>query len=159
MLTFRSRFDILSFHQIEPLSKLTDNTPILFINQHNMAMPGSISMANVSLAWRIVGRIVWTSLLSRLFCCSTRRFRTLCKRGALGNDGLKGVNVLLGDFSKLYSRKGATVWAKVPSWDEIALWGLMEDLGGRWKGKVELWREVKMEVKVFFWGRALRVGS
>jgi hypothetical protein len=105
------------------------------------------------LAWCIVLWIVRFGIaLGRVRCLST-----LKEGGALCQNRLESVNVLLcdrvGSLSKrreLNPCEGTAVGTHVPSWDQVAVGRLVVDLGGRREGEIELWRQVQVEVKVFF---------
>jgi hypothetical protein len=75
------------------------------------------------------------------------RRRALQESGALGQNGFKGVNIVLRDLLgpvayrwELDAGKGASFWAQVPSGDQIATRRLVVDLGGGGKREFEFWR-------------------
>lgn len=84
--------------------------------------------------------------------------------GTLREDRLKRIDIFLSSFAITQTRKfnpceSSILVAQVPSWDQVAAGGLVIYLRGRRERKVELGRQVKMEVEVLFWSSRERVGS
>lgn len=86
-----------------------------------------------------------------------RRLRSFQECGALRQDRLKGINVLLrraawssANWRELDARERAGVGAQVPSRNQVASRSLMVDLGRGGEGQFDLWGKMEMQIEVFF---------
>lgn len=75
--------------------------------------------------------------------------RSFQKSGALRQNGLEGVDIILNALAavqpgKLDSRKCAAVRAEVPPRNQVARGRLVVDLSRGWQGQVQLGREVEV---------------
>lgn len=106
-------------------------------------------------------RVPWRRAARDLFGPRHRRRGPLQECGALCQDSLESVDVVLHALAAVWSReldsgKGAAVRAEVPARDQVARGRLVVDLGGRGEGQVKLGREVKVQVEVFLGRSRLR---
>lgn len=148
---------------LEAVAQLTNNATILLVDQYNSAADMRAGAAldvcfpRLEASW-VVGRRRVAGRFSRLGLGSLgargpRRRRALEESGALRQNRLKGIDVLLDPRAtvgggELEARKGAAARAKVPPGDQVAAGRLVVDLRRRGHGEVELGREVQVQVKI-----------
>jgi len=106
---------------------------------------------DVALSGAVVSRIIPMEALRRR-CDSLKECSALCE------DGFKCVDFLLCNFPRsithrreLDADKSTDLWPQIPSRDKVAARRFVENLRRRWKREIELGREVKMEIEIFFW--------
>jgi len=129
-LTLVACFDVLPFYHIESLTKLTNNGPVLFINENNMTMaPVLESSTDVALTRSISRGVI-------LLLVAFGGLGTLQESGALSKNRLESIDVFLcdpvgscADLGEFNARKDTLV-SYVPSWNQVTPWRLMEDLSG-----------------------------
>lgn len=126
-----------------------------------MAAP-DISLALVKVGWIVGGRVVSSSFSCfgsgsvggpALFWRRSWSRRSFEKRGTLRENRLKGIDILLdvgsaADDGELEASKCAIAGAEIPSRNQVAAGRLVVDLGRRRHGKIELRRQMQVEVEV-----------
>ena len=142
-LTFRPRFHIYSFHNIEPF-QLAHDTPILLINKHDMSMLLAACSTHIPFAWR---EGAW--IILALPTLPLRRLRPLQESGTLRKNSLKSIEVLLrhlprprSNARKLDARESARLGSQVPARNEVARRRLVVDLCCGGEGNVKFWRKM-----------------
>ena len=163
--TLGTGLDVRALDEIEPLAELAHHAPILLINKHDVSVPTLRARAHVTLARRVLLRVVLNhAALLR------RDARVLQERRALRQDRLKGIDLLLAhvavpaaDGRELDAGERARLGPQVPARDQVAARRLVEDLRGGGQRQVELRRQVQVQVEVLLGrvrvvrGRGLRV--
>lgn len=170
--TFGSRPDGTVLDDLVAVAQLADDAAVLLVHEHDpAALAGARAALHVALAGGVVGRVIRRQLLGggRLpgLCAGPLRAgrrRALEEGGALRQDGLEGVDVLLhagpgADGRELDAREGAAVGPEVPARDQVAGRRLVVDLRGGGQRQVELGRQVEVQVEVVLAGAAGAVGE
>ena len=161
-------------HDLEAFAEFAHDASVLFIDEDDMAglarAPSTHRRATGggSLATHVILGIVRRRHLLALLLRvgGTRATRALQEGGALCQDGLECIEIFLAalvrslaDAWELDPGEGAAVWSEIPAGDEVAARRLMIDLRRCGDGEIQLRWEVKVQVEVLFWRRALRVGG
>jgi len=155
--------EVCGFGDDGVLAQLTHHAAVILVNEHDLAVlaPG-LAVGREAAAGGVVGRVV-PALLVAAGVGRRGSVGTLQKRGALREDGLEGVDVVLrdavADAGELDAREGAALEVTIPSRDQVARGWLVVDLCSCGERKVELGREVEVEVEVLVWNLVLWSGG
>jgi hypothetical protein len=128
------------------LGQLAHDAAVLLIDKHDLSL---LAVANVAFVWRIV---LWVVRLEPAFALVLiGSLRTLKEGGALRQNCLKGIDVLLCDraralaeWRKLYSCECPALWTQVPPWYQVAARWLVVYLRRRRQWEIELGREIEV---------------
>lgn len=165
--TLGPRLQLAVLLDLKVVGQLANHAAVFLVHQHNLAAlaaaHGAVAPPRVRLAGHVVGGVVRRQVLRdlalarrrgrALFAARLGRRGALEEGGALRQDGLKRVDVLLDalaalDAGELDARESAAVRAQVPARDEVAARRLVVDLRGGGQREVQLGRQVQVQVKV-----------
>jgi hypothetical protein len=166
--TFGPRCNSTVLDNIEAAAKLAHDAAILLINQDDPSgQVRAMTAPDISLALVKVGWVIWGRLVSSSFSCLGsssiggsallwRRSWSRCsleEGGTLCENRFKGIDVLLdvgsaADDGELEASECAVAGAEIPSRNQVAAGGLVVDLSRRRHGKIELRRQMQVEVEV-----------
>ena len=163
------------FHDLEAFAEFANDASVLFIDENDMTGLARGTSAHRwaagggSLATRVIlGVVRRRQLLAFLLRVGawTRATRALQEGGALCQDRLERIEIFLGalvwslaDAWELDPGEGATVRSEIPAGNEVAIRRLVIDLCRCGDREIQLRWEVKVQVEVLLWRRALRVGG